>query len=297
MKRKIICSFLFILLSLSGCSSKQQYPSDMPDSPAPLLEEVKQVEMPETSVLSDQANAIVDYSNASLGYVGAKRFTQEDIKIKLQIVKDGETYNYDISTFDYMSYPLQMGSGNYLIKIMRQVKDDSYALMASTTIQVQLQDDVYPYLYPNQIVYFTPDSPVVQKAFELVSNDTNDIQRIYSIYEYVINTISYDDDRALAVTNQFVLPDINRTLETKKGICFDYAALLAAMLRSQQIPTRLITGYTEKEYHSWVEIWMENEGWIDPHVYFTSEDWSLVDPTYAASKMNYEGAYEKKFIY
>lgn len=297
MKRKMICCGLLISLLLLGCSSDSKYPSDMPDSPAPLMEEVKQIDTPEINTLSDQANATIDFSNATLGYICAKRLTQEDIKIKLQIVKDGETYNYDILNEDYVPYPLQMGNGDYLFKIMRQVKDDSYALMASTTINVQLENDLFPYLYPNQIVSFTPDSMVVQKAFELTKNDKNDIQRIYSIYEYVINNITYDDDRALAVTNQFVLPDINRTLETKKGICFDYAAVLAAMLRSQQIPTRLITGYTEKEYHSWVEVWMEDEGWIDPHVYFSSEDWSLVDPTYAASKINYDGAYEKKYIY
>lgn len=297
MKLKIAHSCLLILLIISGCSTHEQYPSDMPDSPAPLLKDVKQIEIVESMVVTDQVNAIVDYSNSSLGYICAKRMTQDDVKIKLQVVKDNETYNYDILNETYTPFPLQMGNGDYTLKIMRQVKDNSYALMTSMTIQVQLQNELYPYLYPNQIVAFTPDSAVVQKAFEITQHDKNDIQRIYSIYEYVVNTIRYDDERALAVANQFVLPDIDRTLETNEGICFDYAALLAAMLRSQQIPTRLITGYTEKEYHSWVEIWMEDEGWIDPHIYFSSEEWSLIDPTYAASKIDYEGAYEKKFIY
>ena len=39
------------------------------------------------------------------------------------------------------------------------------------------------------------------------------------------------------------LPSVDETLKTKKGICFDYAALMTAMLRSQGIPTKLEIGY------------------------------------------------------
>ncbi len=60
------------------------------------------------------------------------------------------------------------------------------------------------------------------------------------------SNVDYDYDKAQNIVDNNVtgyLPDPDETLSTKKGICYDYAALAAAMLRSQGIPTKLITGY------------------------------------------------------
>ena len=68
-----------------------------------------------------------------------------------------------------------------------------------------------------------------------------------------------------------------------KGICFDYAALMAAMLRSQSIPTRLVTGYAGTAYHAWIDVWSETEGWIHNVIFFDGNNWELMDPTFAAA--------------
>ena len=41
------------------------------------------------------------------------------------------------------------------------------------------------------------------------------------------------------------------------------APLMAAMLRSQGIPTRLEIGYSKDAYHAWVSVYIEDIGWID----------------------------------
>ena len=51
-------------------------------------------------------------------------------------------------------------------------------------------------------------------------------------------------------------------LAQKKGICFDYAALMTAMLRSQDIPTKLVVGYTGNLYHAWINVYLEGQGWV-----------------------------------
>jgi transglutaminase-like putative cysteine protease len=57
-------------------------------------------------------------------------------------------------------------------------------------------------------------------------------------------------------------PDTDKALEMKKGICFDYAAVVATMLRSQNIPTKLVFGYAPNgEYHSWNEVFV-NGTWM-----------------------------------
>lgn len=289
---------LLIMLTclLVSCDNKQ-YPSPMEETPSPVITDVYSISSPEKETLSDQENAIIDISNKQQGYITARKISSDDLKLKLQIIKDDVTYNYDILTSEITAYPLQQGNGSYTIRIMKQVKDDSYIQMLSEPIDVQLENELLPYLYPSQIVSFKPEDPAIQMAFELTKGSKTKIERIYSIYEYVIENITYDDEKAEEVAGKFVLPDINNTMETKRGICFDYAALLTAMLRSQQIPSRLIMGYTEEEYHSWVEIWLDEEGWVDPHVFFEKEEWSKIDPTYAAAKKNYDGVYETKKIY
>lgn len=296
MKFHKLILFTMALLFLCSCSS-QEYPTQMEESPSPTIDQVQMPQRPQTLVYSDiNGIATIDYSQQNQGYINAKLQTQTD-GIKLQIVKDDETYNYDLIKTEYTSFPLQMGDGSYQLKIMQQVEGTKYANIGSITIDVQVSDPLLVFLLPNQIVDYTADDLVIQTAFELTKDDKTTMERIHSIYEYVIHTITYDDDKALAVEGKFVLPDMEGTLQKKSGICFDYAAILTAMLRSQQIPARLITGYTDSEYHSWVQVWLENEGWVDPHVFFEKEEWTTIDPTYAAAKKDYNGEYKTKYIY
>ena len=72
-------------------------------------------------------------------------------------------------------------------------------------------------------------------------------------------------------------------LAQKKGICFDYAALMTAMLRSQDIPTKLVVGYTGNLYHAWINVYLEGQGWVDNIIYFDGNSWKLMDPTFASS--------------
>ena len=63
----------------------------------------------------------------------------------------------------------------------------------------------------------------------MVSEDTSDVDALQAIYDYVTENLTYDYDLADTVESGY-LPDVDATLESKKGICFDYAALTAAML-------------------------------------------------------------------
>ena len=61
-------------------------------------------------------------------------------------------------------------------------------------------------------------------------------------------------------------------LQEKKGICFDYAALMATMLRSQNIPAKMEIGYANMEegavYHAWLSVYIKDIGWIDDLIEF-----------------------------
>ncbi|WP_436756450.1 transglutaminase-like domain-containing protein, partial [Streptomyces sp. URMC 124] len=64
------------------------------------------------------------------------------------------------------------------------------------------------------------------------------------IHEYIVDTIRYDKALASSELTDY-LPDIDRTLSGKKGMCYDYASLFASMLRSVDIPTKLVMGTTD----------------------------------------------------
>ncbi len=76
---------------------------------------------------------------------------------------------------------------------------------------------------------------------------------------------------------------MDETLASGTGICFDYAAVMSAMLRSQRIPTKLEVGYSGEAYHAWISTYIADIGWIDKIIEFNGNTWTLMDPTLAAS--------------
>lgn len=107
-------------------------------------------------------------------------------------------------------------------------------------------------------------------------------------HEYVTENYVYDTEKAQSVKSGY-LPDLDKVYKAKKGICFDYSALLAAMLRSQGIPCRMLTGYVpEQQYHAWNEIYTQEEGWVTKVLYFNGKKWELTDSTFGAAALTNE---------
>ena len=224
----------------------------------------------------------IDASNISDGYVMI-RYTGHSEKAKAQITTpDGTVYTYTIKGSDYNTFPLTGGNGDYTLKVYEWVVDNSYALAFSQALSVSLNDEFKPFLYPNQYVWFTGDSQVVALGRELSDQSADDLDYVQNSYYYVIRNISYDNDKAENTPTDYV-PDIDTILEEKKGICFDYASLMAALLRSQSIPTKLEVGYSGEAYHAWISVYLTESGWVDNIIEFDGKDWVLMDPTLAAN--------------
>ena len=78
--------------------------------------------------------------------------------------------------------------------------------------------------------------------------------------------------------------------ETRRGFCEHYASAFTVLMRAAGIPARVVTGYLggevnpvgdyilvrQADAHAWVEIWLENTGWV------------RVDPTAAVSPARVE---------
>lgn len=227
--------------------------------------------------------ATLDASNTSEGYVMVK-YTGSVGKIKVQISKSGsETYTYDLNNSGvYEVFPLSEGNGSYQVKVFENIQGNQYSQTFSQNLDVSISNTFGPFLYPNQYVNFNSASAAVQKGAELSAGVTDQIGVVSAVYNYVVKNLTYDTAKASSVQSGY-LPNVDMVLAQKKGICFDYAALMTAMLRSQDIPTKLVVGYTGNLYHAWINVYLEGQGWVDNIIYFDGTSWKLMDPTFASS--------------
>ena len=166
------------------------------------------------------------------------------------------------------------------MNIYENVGGSSYSLCVGETIDVSLDWAMLPFLYANQFVNFQSGSVTVATSNELARNAASDLQVVENIYNYVINNLSYDYNKASTVTSGY-LPVLDSILTSGYGICFDYAALMTAMLRTQSIPTKLVIGYAGDIYHAWISTYITDVGWVDGIIYFDGQSWKRMDPTFA----------------
>ena len=134
---------------------------------------------------------------------------------------------------------------------------------------------------------FTPDSESSKLALSIVSEDTSDVDALQAIYNYVVENLTYDYDLADTVESGYI-PDVDATLQSKKGICFDYAALTTAMLRARDIPCKLQIGYAGTVKHAWINVYIRSKGWVDKAVEFSGDSWSRMDPTFDSNSQDAE---------
>lgn len=279
MRKSFVCSFIILifvfLLSASGCSSSGTK-SEEPPVYSPL--QVLVPEAPGKEILGSSPLTL-DISNITQGYLTAVSNSQ-DQKMNVQLTdENGTVYSYFISPGESAVIPFSSGSGNYQICCYQQIDGTQYAALFANTLEVSLENEFLPFLYPNQYVNFSPESEASKLALSMVSEDTSDVDALQAIYDYVTENLTYDYDLADTVESGY-LPDVDATLESKKGICFDYAALTAAMLRSRDIPCKLQIGYSGTVKHAWVSVYIRSKGWVDKAVEFSGDSWSRMDPTF-----------------
>ncbi|MDO4990546.1 MAG: transglutaminase-like domain-containing protein [Eubacteriales bacterium] len=225
---------------------------------------------------------LIDLSAVSEGYVAVS--ARSESRLKFQTLMGEWTYTYDLSSDGVPSiFPLQCGDGHYLFRVMENIVDKKYALTYSTECDVKLLDEFQPFLRPNDYSRYDAQSECVRLAARLAEQSRDKLDFVSAVYEYVCDHITYDAAKAESITTIY-LPDVDKTLSSGKGICFDYAALAAAMLRSQGVPTKIVFGYVAPDdlYHAWNMFYTEESGWITVSFEVGSKSWNRIDLTFSA---------------
>ena len=257
------------------------------------------------TLVKQNGDAVIDYSNTKDGYVMVCHTSSTDLRLKVIVKGPATTYTYNLTAEQWAAFPLSDGNGKYQITVYKNVKGSSYAAVLSLTTEVALADEFAPFLHSNQYVDFdhAPNTRVM--AAELTKDITDPLKKVEAVYNYVVKGMTYDKALAASVKSGY-LPALDQVLEKKSGICFDYAAMMTGMLRSQGVPCKLVVGYAGKAYHAWISVWSEETGWVDGVVWFDGKAWQRMDPTFASSGkqsqsiMNYIGDgknYSAKYFY
>ena len=230
------------------------------------------------------AETTIDASHADHGYVGVAAHSESRLKFQ---VKCGEmAYNYDLPNDGTPTFfPVNMGNGEYALRIMENIEGSNYAELDSDYVTVALASEFDPFLVPNIFCNYNAQSACVAKAKELMKTATNQGEAVREICLFVAGNVTYDYDKAeeLAKGSGYIpLPDA--TLKEKKGICFDFASLAAAMLRSVGLPAQVVTGYVSPNdlYHAWVMVYVDGT-WKTAQFSVSPETWSRCDVTFASA--------------
>ena len=249
-----------------------------------ILIEEEPVPLASNESVYEKGGTKIDLSTASEGYVKVSNSTAKK-RLKVQIIKNNTTYNYDLKNGGKSEiYPLQLGEGQYKVRVLENTTGNKYTPLAEKTLDVKLSNKFAPFLKPSQYIMYGNDWAVTKKAAEITKGKNTDQEKIEAIYSYIIKNIKYDKQKAATVQTGY-LPNVDETLRTQKGICFDYAAIFTAMLRSQGIPSRMIIGTVSPKdiNHAWNEIYTEEEGWVIVKIPFKGNQWNRMDATFAAS--------------
>jgi len=204
---------------------------------------------------------VLDDSKADEGYITIQANKKSTETYKVVVSNEDERYIYDFSEIKHR-YPLQLGDGEYFIQVYKKLGEKGYIALHQWRTEVKIKHENSVYLIQHQLLNWEDNSEVILEAKKLVKGLKTDQDKALAIYSYIVDNFKYDDQIAATLKSGYI-PDPDRILENKEGICYDFSALYAIMLRSVQIPAKLVMGTTENVngYHAWNEVLL-NDKWV-----------------------------------
>lgn len=290
---RIICAAVSVVLYV-GCLSSFAYPRDAAaltlaaasaagaDNAGFSIPEIKLAAL-NASAAEGKGSVKLDLSSVGKGYVAVSATSSH--RLKFQVIVGDVTYNYDMPSDGQTAiFPLQSGNGTYKFRVMENVSASRYAEMYSSSCSVSLESEFSPFLVNSSYVPYSADSNCVKKSRELAEGCKTTVDVIKKIYDYICSTVTYDYDKAMTVKSGY-MSDPDATMSSGKGICFDYSALAASMLRNLGIPVKMIFGYVAPDnvYHAWNMIYTTEQGWISADLAVKPKAWTRFDLTFSAN--------------
>jgi protein-glutamine gamma-glutamyltransferase len=126
------------------------------------------------------------------------------------------------------------------------------------------------------------DPRIADLAADITRESTTQLEAAIALERHLRTGYQYNLESRW--TSQGITPLSEFLFETRSGHCEYFASALAVMLRTRNIPSRLVTGFSATnrnpltgffdihalDAHAWVEAWVDDEGWVllEPTPYY-----------------------------
>lgn len=244
---------------------------------------------------NDYAEA--DVSRLEDGVVSVRYTGGAEVRVKVQITKaGGENYNYDLlNDGSWESFTVTEGNGEYTLRVLENTTENRYKPVFDCPLTLALEDPAAPFRQSCQQVFFTEETQAVLLSAQLIGDLETNGEKAAAVLEYVTERVAYDKEKAAGVKEGTVTEktaDVDTVLSEGKGICGDYAAVVAVMLRSQGVACKVVHGWAGETYHAWVEVLTEDGTWerMDPTFLANASDPEVVEK-YIGDSENYRAQY------
>lgn len=173
-----------------------------------------------------------------------------------------ETYPAGVNERRFqLSIPLRFGPGDYTI----WAGDNATSFDGSIRFKAtnKLEEDIR---YSSPSAYIDSNNQdVVALANQLAKPEASEMKKLQAIYGWVTKNITYDYQAYLSGQSQ--LTPASETINSKKGVCTNYAFVVAALSRASGLQARVVYGDAKNsnrwssQKHAWNEV-MVGGRWV-----------------------------------
>lgn len=163
---------------------------------------------------------------------------------------NGNTVYWPITTSP--AYIPVYQNGEYTVTVFKNIQGTRYSQVMKKQITV------------SDLSVFVAWAPNVNPLTSKLFLEDEDVKAVISgknpkaVFDFVRSHLTYDKDFD---GQKGYVPNLDDVWTDKSGICYDYAAAVAIMLRTENIPCKIVVGYANGTYHAWNEVQINGE-WI-----------------------------------
>lgn len=232
---------------------------------------------PGGELVAADKDAMIDYTGMGEGYVMARYASPSGKALRVQVQGPEKLYTYELPDGQWAAFPLSEGSGAYTVTVLENRSGRKYDILVKAELQAEMEDEQLPFLRPTENVDYASAETTLEKAAELTAQGETPLAQAKAVYDYVVKYTA-DDGVEAAGGKSGCEPVLDEILSSGMGSCYGRAALMAGMLRSQGIPSRVSVGYTGKARHTCVGVWTGENGWVDDLIFCDGENWQWTEP-------------------
>lgn len=148
----------------------------------------------------------------------------------------------------------------YLLGYRAKIKTNFYQYpIESTPFPTDnIPEDLKKYIEFDDII--ENEVSINQFTTELINGENELFKVVFKIGDWINRNIEYKPN------DDYNVKRASAVYKTKYGECDDFSVLFLSMLRSIQVPSRLVSGIAKGDgdfgYHAWVEVYFEGVGWV-----------------------------------